>query len=95
MGGNFTLDKSYIYQVSIREWIENDWDKGIFVPVYGERKDDKWDIFFQSYLVPADRTEEQLKTDTYDAYGLLRPGVTVNGAWDSGEAAYYKWGNKP
>ena len=93
MGGNFMLDKSYIYQVSIREWIENDWDKGIFVPVYGGRKDDKWDIFFQSYLVPADRTEEQLKTDTYDAYGLLRPGVTVNGAWDSGEAAYYKWGN--
>ena len=93
MGGNFKLDKSYIYQVSIREWIENDWDKGIFVPVYGGRKDDKWDIFFQSYLVPADRTEEQLKTDTYDAYGLLRPGVTVYGAWDSGEAAYYKWGN--
>lgn len=90
MGGNFTLDKSYIYQVLIREWIENDWDKGIFVPVYGGRKDDKWDIFFQSYLVPADRTEEQLKTDTYDAYGLLRPGVTVYGAWDSGEAAYYK-----
>lgn len=87
------FDKSYIYQVSIREWIENDWDKGIFVPVYGGRKDDKWDIFFQSYLVPADRTEEQLKTDTYDAYGLLRPGVTVYGAWDSGEAAYYKWGN--
>ena len=93
MGGNFTLDKSYIYQVSIREWIENDWDKGIFIPVYGGRKDDKWDIFFQSYLVPADRTEEQLKTDTYDVYGLLRPGVTVYGAWDSGEAAYYKWGN--
>lgn len=93
MGGNFMLDKSYIYQVSIREWIENDWDKGIFVPVYGGRKDDKWDIFFQSYLVPADRTEEQLKTDTYDAYGLLRPEVTVYGAWDSGEAAYYKWGN--
>lgn len=93
MGGNFMLDKSYIYQVSIREWIENDWDKGIFVPVYGGRKDDKWDIFFQSYLVPADRTEEQLKTDTYDAYGLLRPGVTVYGAWDSGEATYYKWGN--
>jgi len=23
----------------------------------------------------------------------LRPGVTVYGAWDSGEAAYYKWGN--
>ena len=45
------MDKSYIYQVSIREWIENDWDKGIFVPVYGERKDDKWDIFFQSFLL--------------------------------------------
>lgn len=23
----------------------------------------------------------------------MRPGVTVYGAWDSGEAAYYKWGN--
>lgn len=87
------MDKNYIYQVSIREWIENDWDKGVFIPIYGGKKDDKWNIFFQSYLVPVGRTEEQLKTDTYDVYGLLRPGVTVYGAWDSGEAAYYKWGN--
>ena len=32
------MDKNYIYQVSIREWIENDWGKGIFVPVYGGKK---------------------------------------------------------
>ena len=83
------MDKSYIYQVSIREWIENDWDKGIFVPVYGGRKDDKWDIFFQSYLVPADRTEEQLKTDTYDAYGqellLMEHGILEKPRIISGE----------
>ena len=32
------MDKNYIYQVPIREWIENDWGKGVFVPVYGGKK---------------------------------------------------------
>ena len=41
------MDKNYIYQVPIREWIENDWGKGVFVPVYGGKKDDKWDVFFK------------------------------------------------
>ena len=50
MGGNFTLDKSYIYQVLIREWIENDWDKGIFVPVYGGRKMTSGIYFFKATL---------------------------------------------
>ena len=87
------MDKNYIYQVSIREWIENDWGKEIFVPIYGGKKDDKWDVFFQSYLVSADETEQQLETDSYDIHGSLLPGITVYGSWDSGEAVYHKWGN--
>ena len=87
------MDKSYIYQVPIREWIENDWGKGIFVPVYGSKKDDKWDIFFQSYLISANEAEGQLETDSYDIHGSLLPGITVYGAWDSGEAVYHKWNN--
>ena len=91
--GGFKMDKNYIYQVSIREWIENDWGKEIFVPIYGGKKDDKWDVFFQSYLVSADETEQQLETDSYDIHGSLLPGITVYGSWDSGEAVYHKWGN--
>lgn len=87
------MNKNYIYQVPIREWIENDWGKGVFVPVYGGKKDDKWDVFFQSYLVSADETEQQLKTDSYDIHDSLFPGITVYGAWDSGEAVYHKWSN--
>ena len=87
------MDKNYIYQVSIREWIENDWGKEIFVPIYGGKKDDKWDVFFQSYLVSADETEQQLETDSYDIHGSLLPGITVYGSWDSGETVYHKWGN--
>lgn len=87
------MDKNYIYQVPIREWIENDWGKGVFVPVYGGKKDDKWDVFFQNYLVSASETEQQLKTDSYDIHSSLFPGITVYGAWDSGEAVYHKWNN--
>ena len=87
------MDKNYIYQVPIREWIENDWGKGVFVPVYGGKKDDKWDVFFQNYLVSASETEQQLKTDSYDIHSSLFHGITVYGAWDSGEAVYHKWNN--
>lgn len=87
------MNKSYIYQLPIREWIENDWGKEIFVPVYGSKKDDKWDIFLQSYLISANETEGQLETDSYDIHSSLLPGITVYGAWDSGEAIYNKWNN--
>lgn len=87
------MDKNYFYQVFVREWIENDWGKGIFVPVYGGKKDDKWDIFFQSYLISQDKTGEQLKTDSYDIGDSLFPGITVYGGWDSGQAVYHKWSN--
>lgn len=88
------VDKDYIYQVPIREWIEHAWGKKeIFVPVYGSKKDDKWDRFFQSYLIPANETEGQLETESYDIHNSLLPGITVYGEWDSGEAVYHKWNN--
>lgn len=87
------MDKNYIYQVAIREWIENDWGKEIFIPVYGGKKDGELDIFFQSYLIPIGDAESQLETDTYDITGSLLPGITVYGAWESGEALYHKWNN--
>lgn len=87
------MDKHYIYQVPIREWIENDWGKEIMVPVYGSKKDRNWDMFFQSYLIPITEVDNQLETDTYDFHNSLLPGVTVYGAWDSGEAVYNKWCN--
>lgn len=87
------MDNRYIYQFPIREWIENDWGKEIFIPVYGNKKDETYNIFFQSYLISANEAEGQLETESYDIYGSLLPGITVYGAWDSGEAVYHKWNN--
>lgn len=87
------MEKNYIYQVPIRNWIENDWGKEIMIPVYGSKKEGSWDIFLQSYLVPINKVDCQLETDTYDAHSLL-PGITVYGSWESDEAVYYKWGNE-
>ena len=42
------MDKNYIYQIPIREWIECSWGKEVLIPIYGNKKDEKWDIFFQS-----------------------------------------------
>lgn len=85
------MDKSYIYQWQVRDWIETVWGQEIFIPVYGNEKDDKWDRFFQCYLVPVNEAEEQLKTSSYDVPVSLMPGFNVYGAWDSGEAVYQKW----
>ncbi|MPN13249.1 hypothetical protein SDC9_160570 [bioreactor metagenome] len=63
-----------------------------FIPVYGGKKDDKWDIYLQSYLMPIDMLEEQLETDTYDV-GTLVPGITVYGSWESDEKIYQRWNN--
>ena len=84
------MDKNYVYQLQIRKWVENDWDKEVLIPVYGGKKDDQWDIFFQSYLIPASKAKEQLETDTYDIYYPLLPGNTVYG---TREIKYHRWGN--
>ena len=87
------MDKNIIYQVPVREWIESAWGKEIFVPVYGSKKDEQWDMYFQSYLVPVNKTEQHIETDSFDIYTPFLPGITVYGAWDSGEAIYHKWNN--
>ena len=35
------MDRNYLYQVDIREWIENGLDAEIMVPVFGNRVDKK------------------------------------------------------
>lgn len=86
------MDKNYIYQIDVRNWIENKLGKELMIPVYGTSKDDAWDICIQSYLTSPDNVEEELKTDTYNArFGM--PGITVYGSWESDEKIYSAWNN--
>ena len=43
------MDRNYLYQVDIREWIENGLDAEIMVPVFGNRVDKKYDVYLQSF----------------------------------------------
>lgn len=43
MEGMVFMDKKYLYQVDIREWIEDGLDAEIMVPVSGNRVDKKYD----------------------------------------------------
>ena len=38
------MDKDYLYQIDIREWIERGLDADIMVPVSGNKIDKKYDI---------------------------------------------------
>lgn len=44
------MDKDYLYQIDIREWIERGLDADIMVPVSGNKIDKKYDIYLQSYV---------------------------------------------
>ena len=46
------MDKDYIYQAPIREWIENDWGKEIFVHYMGAKKIKIGTFFFRAILFP-------------------------------------------
>jgi len=81
------MDNNFLYQISIREWIESSWGNEIMMPVYGSRKDKEYDIFIQSYLVPEQEAEKQLEKDTYDI-NTLEPGFTQYGAWEDGDVVY-------
>lgn len=81
------MDKKTLYQVDIRDRIEQSFGNEMMIPVYGAIKNSKYDIFIQSYLVPAQDAEKQLEKDTYEI-NTLRPGFTVYGAWEDSEAVY-------
>lgn len=86
------MDKNYVYQVPVREWIENRLGKELMIPVFGSKKDNKWDIYIQSCLLPIDMIDEELENDTYNARNLL-PGITVYGSWEDDEKVYHRWNN--
>ena len=86
------MDKDYVYQLSVREWIENELGKELMIPVFGSKKDNKWDIYIQSCLLPIDMIDEELKNDTYNARSLS-PGITVYGSWEDDEKVYHRWNN--
>ena len=73
------MDKDYLYQIDIREWIERGLDADIMVPVSGNKIDKKYDIYLQSFLLPLNEVENDMENDTYNAHTLM-PGITVYGS---------------
>ena len=86
------MDRNYLYQVDIREWIENGLDAEIMVPVFGNRVDKKYDVYLQSFLLPIDAVESDMQNDTQNA-NTMEPGITVYGSWENDEKVYHRWGN--
>lgn len=86
------MDKNHLYQLTIREWIENGLDADIMVPVSGRKVDLKYDVYLQSYLIPITAIESDMQNDTYNAHSML-PGITVCGSRENEEKVYYRWGN--
>ena len=56
------MDKDYLYQIDIREWIERGLDADIMVPVSGNKIDKKYDIYLQSFLLPLNEVENDMET---------------------------------
>ena len=86
------MDKKYLYQLDIREWIENGLDAQIMVPVSGKRIEKGYDVYLQSFLLPMDEVENDMENDAYNASSMT-PGITVYGSWEDDEKVYYRWGN--
>ena len=49
---NLETEKDYLYQVAIRDWVENSLGTEIMVPVYGPKNENEYDIYIQSVLIP-------------------------------------------
>ena len=86
------MNKDYLFQVSVRDWIENSLGTEIMIPVYGGMVNNDYDIFVQSFLLPEDMLEQEMDNDTYNAHNLI-PGITVYGLWEDDEKVYHQWGN--
>lgn len=55
------MDKDYLYQIDIREWIERGLDADIMVPISGNKIDKKYDIYLQSFLLPLNEVEMNME----------------------------------
>lgn len=89
---NLETEKDYLYQVAIRDWVENSLGTEIMVPVYGPKNENEYDIYIQSVLIPEEVVQSEMKNDTYNA-GSLEPGITVYGSWENDEKLYQHWNN--
>lgn len=86
------MNKEYIYQIKVREWIEKSLGNDIMVPVAGNSLDNGYDIYIQSYLLPEEQIDSEMENDTYNANNMI-PGITVYGSWETDEKIYHRWGN--
>lgn len=82
------MDKCELYQENIRNWIEISLGTEIMIPVFGPANKKGMDIFIQSYLIPTEIANDQLKTDTYDIHTRLLPGFTQYGAGEDNDIVY-------
>lgn len=64
------MDKDYLYQIDIREWIERGLDADIMVPVSGNKIDKKYDIYLQSFLLPLNEVENDMENDTFLTFSV-------------------------
>lgn len=65
------MNKDYLYQMVIREWIENGLDAEIMVPVSENRVDKEFDVYLQSFLLPVNEVEADMENDTYNANTMM------------------------
>lgn len=86
------MNKDYLYQVPIRNWIEDSLGTDVMVPVSGNMINTDYDIYVQSFLLPVAMVEAEMENDTYNA-GEMMPGITVYGSWENDEKVYHRWGN--
>lgn len=86
------MDRELLYQTNIREEIELSLGNELMIPLFGPYKQNEKDIFINSYLIPIDKADEQLKTDTCDVRGL-EPGFTQYGAGENSEVVYSRYNN--
>ena len=86
--------KEYVYQLPIRDYIENGLGNEIMTPVHGQMFIGDFDIFYQSYLISKDSVSECMEKDTCDfTMGSLMPGFTRYGYGDEEEIIYSRFNN--
>lgn len=81
------MDKENLEQSKNIEWIKNRIEEDIMIPVYAI-KNEKYDVFMETYLTNLDNIEEELSTP-YNKKEYSVPGVSVY----SDENIYECWGN--
>lgn len=88
------MQKKYLYQVDIRKWIEKGMDDGIMIPVSGNKFDEKYDVYLQSYLLPIDAVEADMRKEDISIRQLdMRPGIMIHGSGKNEKNVYHRWGN--